>query len=293
MKVKFLIYAQNFLLTSFKLGKMLLDGNNFHNLRWSSFEEDALVFLNNASLFEIRQTPRNQNSQNKISELQIKFLQLFQSQRGESDLLEAAASGSSGNQTKSSESKHLVPVDEDDAQGRIADGEACSDDEEEQDEATNKKERVDIVFNCPFCEKIYQKLKSLQKHIRLHHKEEKQINLKEYQDINDEKIPCLLKSSKNKNEQCLKKFDKHQMGRHVLGKKHNVEKPDKKMIFKHFKTDDGGQTYSVVWGFRNKEEELVAEQINDEIEPEPTKEIEPPVVEPATKKYKGKWWLEN
>ena len=97
MKVKFLIYAQNFLLTSFKLGKMLLDGNNFHNLRWSSFEEDALVFLNNASLFEIRQTPRNQNSQNKISELQIKFLQLFQSQRGESDLLEAAASGSSGN----------------------------------------------------------------------------------------------------------------------------------------------------------------------------------------------------
>ena len=206
---------------------MLKDVGDIDELNWTDLEEKLQLYLSQASLFEIRRKEKNVNNQNHLSQLQISALQLFQDRRS----IEANAHP-----------------------GQDADEDIADDTVEEvtvEKEATEKDSNMTTrdPFICPFCNKTYLSVKTLQAHIRQNHKDEEQIKSKEY-DSKDQQITCMLRSKTDANKKCLKTFQRDQMGRHVQSKYHNVTKPEK-MVFKGFGTDDNGLTFHVVWGYKN------------------------------------------
>ena len=180
---------------------------------------------------EITCETRNLVNQDHLSELQICAIQLFQSQRNMAQ-------------------EPLQQMEQED-------------DKEEDDESAAADVKTNQVLDCPFCQKQYQSIKSLQAHIRSNHKEEKQVKSKQFNQ-SSEMMRCMLKNKKQ--QLCLKEFSKDQMGRHVTNKLHGISRPDKAMVFKGFLPAVGGdgETFTVEWGLKGSkgdtEEETNAEE---------------------------------
>ena len=162
-----------------------MDVGEVDKLDWADFEEKTQIYLSKASVFEIRRRDRNLINQNHLSQIQISALQLFQHRR--------SFEANSGATADPMEDDEGIADDKEEVED-IAD-DKNEDETAENESSTTSKE----PFRCPFCNKTYLSVKTLQAHIRHNHKEEEQVKSKEY-DSQDQMMICQLQSKTDANK---------------------------------------------------------------------------------------------
>ena len=206
----------------------------------TNFISQLQRFIENSSKFEI-------GFDNKeLHEQMSKF------QRKSHSLLEKLKSTECSD-PKAEANKGVEKTKESPTEGAVNDDE--SDTEPKAKKMMMKRDFVESLvseessYSCTYCaevgkQKVFEHLKSYQRHVRKDHEDKEKIDAQDYQARN--KVICLLPRKSNPTKLCDKQIAKVVIVRH-LKDVHGIERNDKRLIFKGFTTFDR-QTFSVRWG---------------------------------------------
>ena len=248
-------------------------------------EKKSKLFIARCSIFEL-ESNQNETSEKLLALLQVSILELLENLKSrQSPVPSEAANSESG--SKKMETDNEDKKEETDLANNKINSSDVNDDQPK--EAKTKRvlkrkfmscKKSGISIQCPYCNKTYKSIKSLQFHARDQHPNDRKLLAKDFEQAsNDSLTECLMKDKKN-DKLCKRSFTNDQMPKHL--KTHDEKQPPNKK-FRGFITSNDGASFSVVWRAPNENDPPEEEEIDTdgvleeeilEVKVEESKEVE-------------------